>query len=434
MNNKLSKIYNFLFIILVATTIILPTGSVYGIPYKNILTIILIGIYGYFCLTKQYKPNRLFTILLLLFLVIIGSSGLIGLLKGNEFRLILAEGFSFTKPLALLLLVGPFKNPLKLGKVLINSVLGYSLFKLMMILVVMFRWTTVIQLDQWYQKIFSAFFVTMDILPELPLIRMYLVNDLMYVAILPLLWLLYKDKKIQFMMYYFIFSIGVYLSYSRFLWAIYLIVAVMAVMYELLKNRFDWKVILSNFILSNAITYAVYKILFTWVVPFVIGKFGSNVPELENNGTHLIVNSRFSADEVAKSQNTASDSVRTEQFNAILTLFKENLFLGAGLGAYSKDVLRNNVKTVYELQIPALVMKLGIVLSIIFSIIVLLYLFKVLNNNIYYIAVAAVVFSSGLFNPYLLTSVFGACILTIIICSDIERDSKEQFSFIRRSR
>lgn len=60
MNNKLSKIYNFLFIILVATTIILPTGSIYGIPYKNILTLILVGIYGYFYFTKQYKPDRFF--------------------------------------------------------------------------------------------------------------------------------------------------------------------------------------------------------------------------------------------------------------------------------------------------------------------------------------------------------------------------------------
>ncbi|ANZ99233.1 hypothetical protein CKN63_00745 [Carnobacterium divergens] len=432
MNNKLSKIYNFLFIILVATTIILPTGSIYGIPYKNILTLILVGIYGYFYFTKQYKPDRFFLILLFSFLAVLGSSAIIGFLKGNELQLILSEGFSFTKPLALLVLVGPFKDRKKLGKVLIDSALAYSIFKLIMIFVVMFRMVTVVQLDKWYQKAFSAFFVTMDILPELPLIRMYLVNDLIYVAVLPLLWLLYKDKKFQFILYYFIYSVGVYLSYSRFLWAIYLAAAVMVALYEFFKDRFNWKVVLFNFIMSNIITYTIYKILFTWGAPFFIKIFGSNFSDIDKNGSHLIVNSRFSADELAKSQNSASDSVRTEQFQAIFNLFKENLFLGAGLGAYSKDILRNNVKTVYELQIPALVMKLGIPLTILFSVIVLTYLFKVLNNNIYYIAVAGVVFSSGLFNPYLLTSVFGACILAIIVCSDIEKSLKTKMNFQRR--
>lgn len=232
------------------------------------------------------------------------------------------------------------------------------------------------------ETIFGYRLVSMLISQEYNIVRIYIVNDLL-IAFTPIILFSAQKvikSKILITITYITLLLSMLLCYSRFLLVIYLIASLLP-FFSIVKLNIN-KVIISVFTLGFSLIY------------------------LTINGLPESISKRFSTSDI---NNISSDGIRNEQFEAIVKMISENLFLGAGIGSYSSQYIRTEY--IYELQWLSMVFKFGFPAFIILVTLILLYLNKNFKINYKSLISISLLLSSGLFNPYLQSTVMGVAML-----------------------
>lgn len=380
-------IYKYSYLALILFTFISLSGSIYGINVKLLLTAI-VGLSLFFILLKYefrvYKINILLTII---FLTIITCALAIGF---NNYTVpqnyAIKEYIGFLSPLIILALfnkdsvtINSVKNTMLLGAIVFSSC------KLISVILISVDVVNFLDFYDFLESLFGYRIVSMHINPEYNIVRIYVINDLL-IAISPIL-LFGKNKlavsEVNRVLILVIFSLSMFISYSRFLIIVFILTIIISAIVET-----QLKITLKKALLSHIGICLIFSSIVFYGLPDSIIK-------------------RFSSASVA---NVSSDAVRSEQFNAVFEMINDHLIFGSGLGSSNWDYRAGYV---YELQWLSFGFKLGLpLLSILFTVILI---FFRSNYNITpkSTLIIVIVLSSSLFNPYLQSTVMGACILMI---------------------
>jgi hypothetical protein len=248
---------------------------------------------------------------------------------------------------------------------------------------------------------FGVKLMTCELIPgEQSLTRIQFVSDF----ILP--FVIFKMTKyprlfgVSSMLLFFIISLSVMLSFSRYMWAF----SVVALIFGLIVNISDCK--------SNFRTFLSLMVLMI-VVGLGVGFLGYKV-------LHL----RFSQEVIE-----GSDSVREIQLKKLLDWFINKPIFGHGLGSHVPDLVRSELRDYsYELQLVALSGQIGIFGCIILLYMASVYYIKAIDYNRFNIEILSISIllsiwiMSGFFNPTLFSS--GASVIFASIWA-LYKDSRE---------
>ena len=379
------RMYKYSYLTLIFTTFVFMTGSIYGVDIK----LFLASLAGFSLLLILYEQkinvNKSNLVLLIICLVVYFFAALIGTLNGFAKTYVLGELIGFLSPLLIIILYRREIISFTLLKTtMLYGAITYSISKITVAILISIGFLNFTDFFNTVETVFNYRLVSMLISQEYNIVRIYIVNDLL-IAFTPLI--LFSANKIIKSKYlitfiYVILLLNMLLCYSRFLLVIFILVSCLSFV-SLSKFSIN-KIIISLF------------------------SFGGLLVYLVSNGLPESIKNRFSTTNV---NNISSDNIRNEQFEAIVKMISDNLILGAGLGSYSKQYIRSEY--VYELQWLSMIFKFGIPVFIIFFILIVLYIrnnFVINHKSIFLIIL---LFSSGLFNPYLQSTVMGVAILMI---------------------
>lgn len=120
--------------------------------------------------------------------------------------------------------------------------------------------------------------------------------------------------------------------------------------------------------------------------------------------------------------NASSDIVRVNQVDMLLNILSSHLLFGTGIGGYDNQFLRSSTELFsYELQWLALMFKMGLVLFIVLITSIVGFLITNIKFNIESTFFIVLIFSVGIFNPYLQSLIFGVVLLSILVLYSNER-------------
>lgn len=390
--NNISKI---LVILLVFSSIVLPSGSVYGLNIKLIIAISSLLLFLTYLLTDGVNRRFLYSFIgLFIFLT---SYSLIALTNGVEDKDIISHGIAISS-LFLVIAIPLFSISKRiirheeLIRTIFISLAVFSTLKILMSLIIV-TGTPAEQVQLIFESIFGVTFIGLD---TGTFYRVHLTSDyLLPIAIYLLLqkninhYPLAKTKK---KIYILIFTLAIIISYSRLLYAYTAVAAIFAFALSKQNN----KTITASF----------------FALPILLIYFLSS----QDNILVGFITERYSG-EFAQS----SDGGRTRMLNALLQTFEGNIFFGRGLGAGTPNYINiENVPWYFELQWLSFAMQFGIFGFLIILSISLYPALKLLRKSIskhqisllgLYIFWLVV----GIFNGFMLTSAGGAIFLFFII-------------------
>ncbi|GAB6615907.1 hypothetical protein CN980_10815 [Bacillus cereus] len=395
----MKSLYNLLYLMLIFSTIVFPTGSIYNIPYKHIITICIIILFIVMTAKKEIVLKKTSILLVLVYGLVLGVSGLVGLIKGNEFNNVVFDIMSLITPVLILILyVREIINKKYLINTVLVGVICYSIFKILAVTLISINVISFIELRDAIFNIFSYEFISMLAVPEFNIIRIYIVNDLI---LIPSVIFILNNNHIKSNLLkgiiFILITLAMLISFSRYLIAIYVLVLLYVYIYKNigLKNK------------AKVVRNMTYLFIASIIMLFMLNYFGL----LDN----LIERFSFS-----NTDNVSSDSTRDIQRESLLSIIDNNAIIGAGLGSYDKNLIRNEyANSVYELQVLSLIAKLGIIMFISILSTVAYYVYTTIDKQ--YIPVVLILLLSGMFNPYLLTSVFGVCMLVTVLLSSTSK-------------
>lgn len=390
--NDISKI---LVILLVFSSIVLPSGSVYGLNIKLIIAVSSLLLFAIYILTDGVNKGFLYSFIgLFIFLT---SYALIALKHGVEDKDIISHGIAISS-LFLVITIPLFSiskriiNHEELIKIIFISLAVFSILKISMSLIIV-SGTPAEQVQLIFESIFGVSFIGLD---TGTFYRVHLTSD--YLLPIALYLLLQKNQKhypsseIKKKIYLLIFILAIIVSYSRLLYAYTLIAATFAFVLSQQNNK---KIIASMFAL-----------------PIVLIYFLSS----QDNILIGFITERYSG-EFAQS----SDGGRTRMLNALLQTFEGNIVFGRGLGAGTPSYSNiENVPWYFELQWLSFAMQFGISGFLLILSLALYPAIKILSKNIskYQISLLGLYLfwlMVGIFNGFMLTSAGGTIFLFFII-------------------
>ncbi|MCC2378640.1 hypothetical protein LKM00_14395 [Bacillus wiedmannii] len=348
---------------------------------------------------KEIVLKKTSILLVLVYGLVLGVSGLVGLIKGNEFNNVVFDIMSLITPVLILILyVREIINKKYLINTVLFGVICYSIFKILAVTLISINVISFIELRDAIFNIFSYEFISMLAVPEFNIIRIYIVNDLI---LIPSVIFILNNNHIKSNLLkgiiFILITLAMLISFSRYLIAIYVLVLLYVYIYKNigLKNK------------AKVVRNMTYLFIASIIMLFMLNYFGL----LDN----LIERFSFS-----NTENVSSDSTRDIQRESLLSIIDNNAISGAGLGSYDKNLIRNEyANSVYELQVLSLIAKLGIIMFISILSIVAYYVYTTIDKQ--YIPVVLILLLSGMFNPYLLTSVFGVCMLVTVLLSSTSK-------------
>ncbi|HDX9709104.1 hypothetical protein OCB02_01745 [Bacillus cereus] len=348
---------------------------------------------------KEIVLKKTSILLVLVYGLVLGVSGLVGLIKGNEFNNVVFDIMSLITPVLILILyVREIINKKYLINTVLFGVICYSIFKILAVTLISINVISFIELRDAIFNIFSYEFISMLAVPEFNIIRIYIVNDLI---LIPSVIFILNNNHIKSNLLkgiiFILITLAMLISFSRYLIAIYVLVLLYVYIYKNigLKNK------------AKVVRNMTYLFIASIIMLFMLNYFGL----LDN----LIERFSFS-----NTDNVSSDSTRDIQRESLLSIIDNNAISGAGLGSYDKNLIRNEyANSVYELQVLSLIAKLGIIMFISILSIVAYYVYTTIDKQ--YIPVVLILLLSGMFNPYLLTSVFGVCMLVTVLLSSTSK-------------
>jgi hypothetical protein len=386
------KIYRISYLSLLFFTFVSMTGSLYGINLKIPLAFISLLTLLFILLRKDTPINRTNFLLFVFFVVLSITSTLIGIFNGFKISFVINEFIGVLSPLIILSLYNSnFISIQSVKKTMLAGAVVYSFSKVVISFLISINIISFVNFYDFVQEVFGYKFVSMLISPEYNIIRIYIVNDLL-IALTPLL-LFNKDKdslrlsKPIIFFIYIIFSLSMFLSYSRFLITVFIITSLLPnlTIFKLTAK----KVLTSLYGLSLCVIY---------VLMFGIPK---------------VIQERFS---FTNDNNIQSDNIRSIQFDYMIDMISKHKIIGAGLGSYTPNFIRSSNTYVYELQWMSLVFKFGFPIFIFISLIILIYFVNNFIVSFKSVTLFLLILSSGIFNPYLETTIMGACLL-ILYCN-----------------
>ncbi|HDR6476896.1 hypothetical protein [Bacillus cereus] len=348
---------------------------------------------------KEIVLKKTSILLVLVYGLVLGVSGLVGLIKGNEFNNVVFDIMSLITPVLILILyVREIINKKYLINTVLVGVICYSIFKILAVTLISINVISFIELRDAIFNIFSYEFISMLAVPEFNIIRIYIVNDLI---LIPSVIFILNNNHIKSNLLkgiiFILITLAMLISFSRYLIAIYVLVLLYVYIYKNigLKNK------------AKVVRNMTYLFIASIIMLFMLNYFGL----LDN----LIERFSFS-----NTDNVSSDSTRDIQRESLLSIIDNNAIIGAGLGSYDKNLIRNEyANSVYELQVLSLIAKLGIIMFISILSTVAYYVYTTIDKQ--YIPVVLILLLSGMFNPYLLTSVFGVCMLVTVLLSSTSK-------------
>lgn len=311
----------------------------------------------------------------------------LGIINRFEPNYVFGEVFGFLSPILIIALYNKYLlPPSNLKKIILFGVFLYSLFKVVIVALISMKLLVFTDFTDFIQNAFNYKIVSMLIIPELNIVRIYIVNDLL-VAFSPLLFLssekIIKSKLITTILFTLI-TLSMLISYSRYLIAIFVIVLLLAIFKT--NNLTKTKIVS---LLSGLAAIALWLIIF-------------GLPEQ--------IRTRFSSTDY---NNMQSDAIRDYQLEAILEMITNHLFFGAGAGSYNPYFIR--FEYVYELQLLSFVFKFGIPAFILLCAVILMYFINNFELSFKSIALILLLLSSSIFNPYLETTVFGVSVMILYL-------------------
>ncbi|WP_343682935.1 hypothetical protein [Acinetobacter baylyi] len=180
-------------------------------------------------------------------------------------------------------------------------------------------------------------------------------------------------------------------------------------------SRFQWLACVISILLAMLINLKSVRSFFALLM-FV----GVSIFSLSLNSVQELISTRFDSRLV-----DASDLERIVQKQKIIEHIDSATFFGNGIGYYIPELIRSDIaKYSYELQLPALVMQVGVIGTTVIMLFILLPLLKSMKgmSNMSLISLGIIVFIwlyGAMFNPILFSSSAGAAMVAIYSISKV---------------
>ncbi|WP_146778663.1 O-antigen ligase family protein [Acidithiobacillus ferridurans] len=373
-----------LFIMYMAISLILPSGSVGPLNIKFIVLFIVLTLL--IATRPVFRSKFLLTVLLIFSACIFWF--FLGVVKTGSVAMSLSQfkavAITFLLPiLSFYLLSRNIISDLNIYKAILYSTVFISSIKVFLLVYSAVTGLNFIDITFLLAKYFHAQIMTMKIAPFI--YRFELPADLAGPLALFILLLrnrLNIDLRInimQKMTYAILIIFSVFISYSRYIWAMTAVVAIIAFMFSRRIRNYSFFIVLA-FLLSAIFYHPYFRSL----------------------------TDRFFSHAV-----TVSDNIRLHELPYLLRYFETSPIFGHGLGAYVPSCIRDAYdKYSYEIQWGALLMQIGIVgiAAVCAALSLIAYPFICCGINKIKLALLillALWLSASFFNPYLTSSAAG---------------------------
>ncbi len=392
------SLIKYLYFISILLISVLPTGTLFNIPIKILVTFILIlsfiyAVYQYkLMISKNMILSTSLGISILFLYTILGSI--------NFAYIALVELKFILTTLVLTLIVYIFHTKI-FSKQFFFQVYTYTTFSIFLIKIVAYIYAYLNGGREagvaFYHLLFSLDIVSMDL--PFGMFRLYLLTDII-AAFYPFVLSWATKEKIVSNSFttnlILIASMFVVISsFSRYLIAVFFIGIFL---YAYTRKN------LSKLIISVLpFLFIIFYLFHDTIMAFIELRFFSNANEI-------------------------SDDIRSEQTGALINLFFESPYFGFGIGAYDPNYIRSIVNPFsYEKQILSFLPKIGFIgiAMILLGFLYAIYKFLREHNIIGLLCISLFIFS-GWFNPYLYSSnvVLIYAFILIMLLDDIKHSKK----------
>ncbi len=341
----LERGFTLLFGTYVFITILLPSGSIYGVNLKTPLYALLLPA-AIFCYFHRRQATRASLVLMMVVPACMLLWVIIGINHGFEATSALRHCIDIFLTFLICWLVSVFcgqseQRALRFVKLVLYSETAAALLKFGMILYAFRAGVPISDVVASVDKVFGVDLMTMDIGDLFGRIQ-FLSDELVPLCIYILLR--YRDRlglsSLRTSVLILLLLISVLISFSRYFWAFTALAFLLGLVVGK-KDRF-------TLILSSLLGLSVLVSL-----PFLI----------------TLYQLRFSASVAG-----GSDEFRSEQIRALITFFQDAPFWGHGFGSFSHEVIRSETASyTYEVQLLALLGQLGIVGMLLLSLLTAFY-------------------------------------------------------------
>lgn len=395
--SSLNKIY-YLFLL----TIILPCGKLYGFPFKDIVfCLLLIVLLFYFSKNNLFIDKNITSILIVMLFVITWC--VIGTLN-NYYPYSISQTKNFFSLYLTIIITYIFINNNLLDLNKIKRVLYVVMFvkiisKLLIELMVISGVLSIGNFNYLYNEVFNWNPVIMYI-DALNLIRIQTASDIFPVVIFGFYFMEKNVRVYKKSIVLALTSIYVIVIYSRVILVQFIVMLI----------------VLYFYMFRNVLKRDIKRVL---VFPLLGALLLYPLSNLDLNNLTLAIIDRFNSYQV-----TLSDNIRDNQGPYLIEKFEENIILGSGIGAYSKDYIRSDeAKYSYEKEYLSFLMQLG-VLGFVLIVLVSVYVFyrMIFIRRIKYFEIKIIFFLNfafwavkPFFNPGFLSSNSGIIISILIV-------------------
>lgn len=395
----LRNLVKYIYLFLIFISIVLPTGSYNGVPFKLILSFILV--ISVFFLMANYGIEKM-----LLYKIFIYSSFGIFFFVYGAFSF---QGFVYaSKELSLFLsmifmiILGKYLLDVSLinNKQILNAIITgsliYSAIKMIYIAFIYMGVISYNQLLEYYENTFNYSFISQGLGEGL--IRFNIIGSdiILLISISAIIFrYIVIDNIVLTVLFNIIIFSGLVLAHSRLL---YIGIFILFVVYYLL--HFNLNAMMKLILIFTIVAGFVYMFFYGWgliLIETIFERFYSNY-------------------------SIASDLERGVMIKGIIDVFANSPFVGYGFGAYDYNNIRDlSTPFTYEVQLVAFLLKFGLIgTSLLLSVLAVesIGLSKIKNlyiNKDQFIRLILFVFLvfASLSNQYLMNSVCGIFIIGI---------------------
>lgn len=383
----MTKAGNFFIQLFLYISIVLPAGTIFNVNVKILSMLMLLG---YFLVAKRgvgvvkmfmfMTPTILLTLFLVTYCYLSSDNPEYALSQAKDiivFVLVASIAYAF---------VDKDNYETNIVKPIINILTFIAVCKLLILFIAFAKGVPVSAIVISISDFFNIMIMTLDV-DNSALARINFPSD----SILPIA----------------IFYISCNVFAGKATRKDYIVAALILFSLLISMSRYQWAASAVSIFLSAVIYHRKKKSILTFagIVMLMAGAF--SIPAV-----NAMIMERFDT-----KQTSFSDGVRDIQEQAIIQKIEQAPIMGHGIGYYIPTLVRSHdVPYAYELQAPALVMQLGIIGTLLLSVVVFLPLFMSSRGmgaltKLSYLSVGVLWVGASFFNPALFSSSGGAALL-----------------------
>lgn len=384
-SNLNDAILVFFYRILVISTIILPTGSIYGFNYKIVL-VAMCALIGYKSILLNSFGGPFICLLFITFITIISSS--VGYINGVNSINIITQDVAILSALSIFYigycLIRTSNYSIKKFFVdIVNATVILGIIKIILCSLEIFKTVNVNYFRKLIDNIFGFQFITLD---TGSFSRIHLPGDYLIPACLIINSFILIDTRILKTVRTLLLIVSCVISYSRIIYAYTACILILIFLFQLSKQRKTWWFLISKL---------TYLLPLTFIAIYIY---------------------QFFRERYTGQYANISDSLRHEMHVALISNISKYPILGFGLGSSVSSIIRSETMPwYYELQWEALCMQIGIpfVITLLLLLVIPFLLRFISGNNLtrlFVISYFLWIISNAL-NGFLFTSVSGIIFL-----------------------